>query len=413
MDAIENLLTRGVDTIYPTRELLEKALRSGEKLKLYQGFDPTGSQLHIGHAVALRKLREFQNLEHEVIFLIGDFTAMIGDPTGKMDSRKMLTKEEVLKNAENYKEQAGRILQFDGDNPVKIKYNSEWLGKVSALEFLQLSHHLTYQQVVERDMFQKRMNQGQDVYMNEFLYPVMQAYDSVAMDVDLEIGGTDQMFNMMMGRKLMRNIKQKEKYVMTVPLLTDANGVKIGKTEGNVIGLTDPPNEFYSKIMSLGDDAIIPCFTLLTDTSQENIEDMTKNMKNGFNPMTYKKTLAFELTKQFNDQDQARDAQHEWEAIHQTGDIHWMTSSLSSLPTIQLDTISYQGFISGASIAQGTVPMFVASKSKFRDLQNDGAIKIIKAKTEEVIKISGDSKIKGEEGDILRIGPKKNLKIKK
>src|SRR3989344_4468272 len=211
MDAIEELLTRGVDTIYPNREALEKVLRSGKKLRLYQGFDPTGAQLHIGHAVALRKLRQFQDLGHEVIFLIGDFTAMIGDPTGKMDSRKMLTKEEVLRNAQSYQDQAARILRFDGENPVTIMYNSTWLEKISALEFIQLSHHLTYQQVVERDMFQKRMNQGQDIYLNEFLYPVMQAYDSVAMNVDLEIGGTDQMFNMMMGRKLMRNMKQKEK----------------------------------------------------------------------------------------------------------------------------------------------------------------------------------------------------------
>ena len=309
MDAIEELLTRGVDTVYPNREALEKVLRSGKKLRLYQGFDPTGAQLHIGHAVALRKLRQFQDLGHEVIFLIGDFTAMIGDPTGKMDSRKMLTKEEVLRNAQSYQDQAARILRFDGENPVKIMYNSEWLEKISALEFIQLSHHLTYQQVVERDMFQKRMNQGQDIYLNEFLYPVMQAYDSVAMNVDLEIGGTDQMFNMMMGRKLMRNMKQKEKFVMTVPLLTDASGVKIGKTEGNVIGLTDEPSDFYGKIMSLGDDAIIPCFTLLTNEPMEKIAEIREKMLTGTNPMQYKAQLARTLTAEFNNADAAKIAE--------------------------------------------------------------------------------------------------------
>jgi len=314
MDAIEHLLTRGVDTIYPTREALEKVLQSGKKLRLYQGFDPTGTQLHIGHAVALRKLRQFQEMGHEVIFLIGDFTALIGDPSGKLSARKMLTKEEVEKNAEQYKIQAGKILRFDGQNPVTIKYNSEWLGKISALEFLELAHHLTYQQVVERDMFQERMKQGQDVFMNEFLYPVMQAYDSVAMDVDLEIGGTDQMFNMMMGRKLLRKIKEKEKFVMTVPLLTDAKGVKIGKTEGNVIGLTDPANEFYGKIMSLGDAAIVPCLTLLTDMPLEEIEKIKTSKEN---PMTFKKQLAFELTKQFNDESAAQKAQEEFEKTHQ------------------------------------------------------------------------------------------------
>lgn len=316
MDEIDILLTRGVDSIYPSREELEKVLRSGKKLRLYQGFDPTGTQLHIGHAVALRKLRQWQDLGHEVIFLIGDFTALIGDPTGKLSARKMLTKEEVKKNAEHYKIQAEKILRFDGLNAVTVKYNSDWLEKVSALEFLELAHHLTYQQVVERDMFQQRIKQGQDVFMNEFLYPILQAYDSVAMDVDLEIGGTDQMFNMMMGRKLMRNIKKREKFVMTVPLLTDSKGVKIGKTEGNVIGLTDAPNEFYGKIMALGDDAIVPCFTLLTDIPLADIDAIKKRMKTE-NPMTFKKQLAFELTKQFNDETAAKIAQQEFETRFQ------------------------------------------------------------------------------------------------
>lgn len=323
MDEIDWLVTRGVDKIYPNREALEKVLRAGKKLKLYQGFDPTGTQLHIGHAVALRKLRQFQDLGHEVIFLIGDFTARIGDPTGKMDSRQMLTEEEVRSNGEEYKEQAAKILRFEGINPVKIKYNSEWLGKMGALEFLQLSHHLTYQQVVERDMFQTRMKQGHDVYVNEFLYPVMQAYDSVAMDVDLELGGTDQTFNMLMGRKLMRNMKKKEKFVMTVPLLTDSKGTKIGKTEGNVIGITDPPNNFYGKIMSLSDDAIINCFLLLTDL---DIANMKCRMDSGENPMIFKKKLAFELTKQFNSKEDAQKAQEEFERVHQQGEMSFATA---------------------------------------------------------------------------------------
>lgn len=367
MDDIERLLTRGVDTIYPTRDALEEVLRSGKKLTLYQGFDPTGAQLHIGHAVALRKLRQFQDLGHNVIFLIGDFTAMIGDPTGKLDSRKMLTKEEVLSNAENYKEQAGKILRFDGINPISIKYNSEWLGRMNALEFLQLSHNLTYQQVVERDMFQKRMNQGQDVYMNEFLYPVMQAYDSVAMNVDLEIGGTDQMFNMMMGRKLMRNIHKKEKYVMTVPLLTDAKGVKIGKSEGNVIGLTDAPSDFYGKIMSLGDDAIIPCFTLLTDTDPEELEQIKMAIATGSqNPMVFKKQLAFELTKALNTEHDAIQAQLDFETRFQKGD-----AASSNIPEIELSTLSIDGTLIDYLVAI----QFAKSNSEARRLVEQNAIK--------------------------------------
>lgn len=317
MDAIDNLLTRGVDTIYPSKEALEKVLRSGKKLKLYQGFDPTGTQLHIGHAVALRKLRQFQELGHHVIFLIGDITAMIGDPTGKFSSRKILTQEEVLENAKTYKQQASKILMFSGFNPAEIKYNSEWLGKMNAFEFLRIANMLSVQQVVERDMFQKRMKQDQDVFMNEFLYPVLQAYDSVAMDVDMEVGGSDQMFNMLMGRKLMRNMKQKEKFVLTVPLLTDASGNKIGKTEGNVIGLTDPPNDFYGKIMSLSDSAIIPCFTLLTDISISEIEVMQQKIASGENPMLFKKLLAFTLTQLFNDKEAANTAQTTFETTFQ------------------------------------------------------------------------------------------------
>src|SRR3989344_3364602 len=206
---IDELLTRGVDRIYPSREKLEELLRSGKKLRLYQGFDPTGDKLHLGHMVGLRKLAEWQKLGHHVIFLIGDYTAMIGDPSGKLSSRKVLTHEETLSNARNYKEQASKILKFGGDNPAEMLFNGDWLGKLNAVEFLRIAGNLTYSQVIERDMFQERLKQGQDINTSEFRYPVMQAYDSVAMDVDLEVGGKDQMFNMMMGRKLMRNMMKK------------------------------------------------------------------------------------------------------------------------------------------------------------------------------------------------------------
>src|SRR3989344_1186569 len=269
MDAIETLLTRGVDKIYPSRDELEKMLRSGKKLKLYQGFDPSGANLHIGHAVGLRKLRQFQDLGHKVIFLIGDFTGMIGDPSGKKDARKPLTQEQVLANAKDYKLQAQKILRFEGPNAVEIKFNSEWNKKLNFEEVLRLASQFSAQQMLERDMFQNRLKEGKEISLVEFLYPIMVAYDAVAMDVDLEVGGTDQTFNMLAGRKLHRHRLNKEKFVMTVPLLTDSSGKKIGKTEGNVIGITDPPSDFYGKIMSLADDAIINCFLLLTDLNVE------------------------------------------------------------------------------------------------------------------------------------------------
>ncbi len=312
-DKIDELLTRGVDRIYPSKEKLEEVLRSGKKLKLYQGFDPTGDKLHLGHMVGLRKLAEWQELGHQVIFLIGDYTATIGDPSGKLSSRKMLTHEETLANAKNYKEQASKILKFDGDNGAEVLFNGDWLGKLSAVEFLRIAGNLTYSQVIERDMFQERLKQGQDIYTNEFLYPVMQAYDSVAMNVDLEVGGKDQMFNMMMGRKLMRNMLKKEKFVMTTKLLEDKHGVKIGKTEGNAIALDDKPEDLFGKIMAFPDEIVAQCFESLTTIPLEEIP--TKD------PFLNKKQLAFEIVKDLNDEKKAKEAQQVWEETFQKKEI--------------------------------------------------------------------------------------------
>jgi tyrosyl-tRNA synthetase len=273
MDQIEQLLTRGVDTIYPTKKALEDVLRSGKKLTLYQGFDPTGTQLHIGHMVGFRKLRQWQDLGHHVIFLIGDGTGLAGDPSGKMKARgKFMSRKELRDNAVDYLKQAGKIVRFEGDNPIEIRYNGDWLTALDLEHILDIAGHFTVQQMIERDMYQQRLRANEPINLREFLYPLLQGYDSVAMNVDLELGGSDQMFNMLAGRTLVKAILQKEKFVMTTPLLADANGVKIGKSEGNVIGLTDEPSDFFGKIMSLGDDAIIPCFTLLTDVPSQDIK---------------------------------------------------------------------------------------------------------------------------------------------
>ncbi|MEI8174742.1 MAG: tyrosine--tRNA ligase, partial [bacterium] len=265
-DKIEELLTRGVDRIYPSKEMLEEALRSGKKLRLYQGFDPTGDKLHIGHMVGFRKHRQWQDLGHEVIFLIGDGTGQAGDPTGKKKTReKFFTQEELRANAKNYLTQASKVVRFDGPNPIKILYNGDWLNKLNLVDILNIAQNFSVQQLIERDMYQERLKSGESINLREFLYPLLQGYDSVAMDVDLELGGSDQTFNMLVGRTLMRVMKNKEKFVMTTPLLTDSKGIKIGKSEGNVIGLIDEPNDLFGKIMSLGDDAIISLFTLLTD----------------------------------------------------------------------------------------------------------------------------------------------------
>src|SRR3989339_2223720 len=307
---IDEVLTRGVAQILPDKETLKK-LMAKRKIKLYLGIDPTGSLLTLGHSVVLRKLKQFADLGHEVILLIGNGTVKIGDPTGRDSTRPMLTDAQIEENFKTWKSQASKILDF---KKITIKRNGDWLDKLAMPEIIQLAAKTTLQQLIERDMFQERIKKNLPIFTHEILYPLLQGYDSVAMNVDLELGGTDQTFNMLAGRQLVSQILHKEKFVMTVPLLTDSKGTKIGKTEGNVIGLTDAPAEFYAKIMSLGDDAIIPCFTLLTDIPTEEIE--TK-MKQGENPMTLKKQLAFELTKMLNDEKLAKKAQEEFESVHQ------------------------------------------------------------------------------------------------
>lgn len=313
MDKVEELLTRGVANIIPDKRELEKVLLSGKKLRVYQGFDPTSPQFHIGHVVGLRKLRQWQDLGHEVIFLIGDFTGMIGDPTGKDKTRTPLTKEQVLKNAETYKKQASKILRFAGKNAVKIKYNSEWLEKIAASELIRLTSYLTFQQVIERDMFQKRLKDNMNISISEFLYPFMQGYDSVAMDIDVEVGGNDQLFNMLTGRDLMRKIKKKNKFVMTTPLLTDSQGVKIGKTESNAIAIDDKPEELFGKIMALPDDVITKGLEYLTDVPMDEIKNINETLRNGENPVAYKKRLSYEIVKQLNNADAAKKAQENFE----------------------------------------------------------------------------------------------------
>lgn len=318
MDKIDELLDRGVDKIYPSREALEKVLRSGKKITLYQGFDPTGKELHIGHAVGFKKLRQFQDLGHNVIFLIGDGTGQAGDPSGKKTARdKFFTTEELRKNGKDYVMQAAKIINFSGPNAVKILYNSEWLNKLNLTDVLDIAGHFSLQQMLERDLYQERLKSGTNLSLREFLYPLLQGYDSVAMGVDLELGGSDQTFNMLAGRKLVREYLGKEKFVLTVPLLTDSKGTKIGKTEGNVIALTDEPTVFFAKIMSLGDDAIIPCFELLTDKTTTDIANMQSALKRGQNPIDLKKDLAFTLTKWLNGEENAQKAKVAFEKTFQ------------------------------------------------------------------------------------------------
>ncbi len=284
----DQILTRGVEKVYPATETLTARLAGGSKLKIYWGIDPTGPSLHLGHLVPLLKLRDFSEAGHEVTILIGDFTAMIGDPTDKSATRRQLTAAEVKENLKGYKKQLARIIDLD---KVKISFNSKWLGKLKFAEILELASEFTLAQMIERDMFSKRFKAGEPIHLHEFMYPLMQGYDSVALDVDLEIGGNDQTFNMLAGRTLLKRAG-KEKFVLTTKLLTDNTGKKMGKTEGNLAALTDAPEDMYGKVMSWGDELVPAGFELLTRLSESEIKEILAG-----HPKEAKMRLASELVK--------------------------------------------------------------------------------------------------------------------
>jgi tyrosyl-tRNA synthetase len=291
MDKIEEALTRGVQQVLPNKKDLA-SLMAKRKIKLYQGFDASAPSLHLGNYAGLMKLRQFQKLGHEIIFLVGDFTGMIGDPSDKLSARPKLTREQVVKNSKAYKEQASKVLSFDGENPAKIMFNSSWSDKITFQDLIEITSNFTVQQMIERDMFQERLKNREPIYLHEFLYPVAQANDSVVMDVDLEIGGNDQLFNMMAGRTLMGAMSKKEKFVLTTKLLIDKEGKKVGKTTGNALFLDSKPEEFYAGIMSFPDEVIYLSFELLTEVDLVGLEEKINK-----NPMEMKKELAFEVVK--------------------------------------------------------------------------------------------------------------------
>ena len=314
-------LTHAVENIYPSREALCERLSSGKPLRIYNGIDPTGPTLHVGHSIPLRKLAELQELGHKVILLIGDFTAMIGDPTDKTATRKKLTREEVLANCKLYKEQATHFLKFDGSNPAEFRFNSEWLAKMSFADVVELASHFTVQQMMERDMFEKRMEEGKPIYLHEFMYPLMQGYDSVAMVVDIEIGGNDQTFNMLAGRTLMKEMKGKEKFVLTLRLLSDTTGKKMGKSEGNMLSLLDLPEDMYGKVMSWTDEMIVPGFEICTQKTEEEIIEVKTSLEEGANPMQWKRFLAYQIVEGLRGEDAAKQAAEQFTRVHSQGEI--------------------------------------------------------------------------------------------
>ncbi len=309
-----DLITKGTAEILPLEALKERltaSIVSGKPLRIKAGFDPTAPDLHLGHTVLIRKLRHFQQLGHTVIFLIGDSTALIGDPTGRNVTRKPLTPEQIAANAETYKEQVFKIL-----DPVKteVRYNSEWLDKLGYYDMVKLMAQFTVSQMLEREDFHKRFQEEQPISMHEMLYPVAQGYDSVALECDVELGGTDQKFNLMRGRDLQKHFGQAQQSILMVPILEGLDGVqKMSKSLGNAIGIHEVPNEMYGKLMSISDELMWRYWTLLTDLRQSEIDAMRARVVSGeLHPMQAKKDLARTITADFHSLEEAEAAAQNW-----------------------------------------------------------------------------------------------------
>lgn len=397
-DLINEALTRSVDKIYPSREEVEKKLLSGKKLKIYLGVDPTGPHLHLGHATNLLVLRRFQELGHEIILLIGDFTARIGDPTDKSSTRQPLTEREVKENLKTFKKQASKVLRFSGKGAAKVEFNSKWWGKMRLADYMQIEMNFTVQQMLQRDMFQERIKENKPIGAVEFDYPILQGYDSVAMDIDMEIGGTDQTFNMLVGRDLMKIYKNKNKFVLTTKLLENPKTGKklMNKSEGGLVNLDDEPNDMYGKVMALPDEAIIPVAEHATDINIAEL-DMLKKMltEGGMNPRDAKARVAHWVVRTFYDEKKASVAEREFEKVFQTKELP------SDIPVHH---------VGGKEI--GIVDLLVetklaTSKSEARRLVEQGGVHLGDSTVSDVKAIASIP----SDGIILRVGKRHFVKI--
>ncbi len=311
-------IRRGTEEILVEKELIEK-LESGRPLRIKAGFDPTAPDLHLGHTVLLNKLKLFQDMGHDVLFLIGDFTGMIGDPTGKNVTRKPLTPEQVQKNAETYQDQVFKILDPE---KTTVVFNSEWMSRLSSADMIRLASKHTVARMLERDDFDKRYKSGQAIAIHEFLYPLIQGYDSVALNADVELGGTDQKFNLLMGRELQKAYGQPQQVIITMPILEGLDGVqKMSKSLGNYIGINDSPKEIFGKLMSISDELMWRYIDLLSFKSLEEIKQWHQDVKQGRNPVEIKKEFAGEIVTRFHDEEAARQAREGFENQFKKGQL--------------------------------------------------------------------------------------------
>jgi len=385
----KELLTRGVEAVVPL-DLMQAKLKSKKKLRVYLGIDPTSTKIHLGNAVPLRKLRDFQNAGHEVIFLVGSFTALIGDTSDKDAMRKPLTPEEIEHNFHTYKEQASKILDF---KKAKILYNGDWLGKLSFKNVVELAQHFTVQQMIQREMYQKRLKDDKPIGLHEFLYCLMQGYDSVHMEVDVEVGGNDQLFNMLAGRTLLKEYKNKEKVVVTTPLLEGTDGRKMSKSYGNTINIEDEPTDMFGKLMSMKDELIIKYFELCTDVPMREIDEIDKALKTDLNPRDAKMRLAKEIVALYHGEDAGIEAEKEFINIFKKGGLP------DDIPEFKIN--GDRNIVDLLELCK-----LVASRTEAKRLIQEGAVKVDGEKVPDP-----SVAYRMEKGMIIQVGKRRFAKI--
>ena len=388
-DQINNIKKGVVDLV--TEEDLVLKLKEGRPLRIKAGFDPTAPDIHLGHTVVMQKLKQFQDLGHQVIFLIGDFTARIGDPSGKDETRPELSEVEIKKNAKTYIDQAAKVLDI---KKTEIRYNSEWFGKMSIMEFADLGRKRTVARMLERDDFKKRFEQGQDITLLEFYYPLMQAQDSVALKADVELGGTDQIFNLLMGRTIQKRSGQKPQVVMTMPLLVGTDGIqKMSKSYGNYIGVSESPKDMFGKIMSISDDLMWDYYNLLSSKTIDEIKELKTGVaKETIHPKKVKEDLALEITARFHDDDVAKLAKEGFESVFTKG----------QNPEEMQDIQAKAGNLVDILVDNGVV----SSKSEIRRLIKQDAVSV------DGNKVSGiDFSIEKSGEFVIKCGKRKFVKL--
>jgi tyrosyl-tRNA synthetase len=379
---IGELLNRRIENVYPSREEAEKKLKEGKKLRVYLGIDPTGPDLHLGHTIPLLFLKQLLELGHKPVLVIGDFTARIGDPTGKDAARRPLTEKEIEANMKNYLSQVHKILP---KGSFEVKYNASWLSRLSFQDVVNLAGHVTVQQMIVRDMFQERIKSEKPIGLHEFLYPLMQGYDSVAMEIDGEVGGNDQTFNMLVGRDLEKKLLNKDKLVFATRLLVDAeSGKKMSKTEGGLISLSDSPEDMFGKTMKTIPDGMI---TMVFELCTEKPASWIKEKKEG-EPYEFKKDLAYELVRMYHGEKEAAKARDEWDRVFSKGELPSEMEEIE--PGRLLDVVEVGGGV---------------SSTQAKRLLEQGAASV----NGETIK---DWNKEVKSGDVVQIGPKKFVRIK-